>query len=83
MLCLFADLSPFVAALPPNVRLPPQAPVSPKMNPIARPDLCLLSAPIVDLLHFRYRDGRSNPLATVLPQRCQPLVTRIVCGLEL
>jgi hypothetical protein len=25
-----------------------------------------------------YRDCNSNPLATVLPRRCQPLVTRII-----
>lgn len=29
-----------------------------------------------------YRDSRSNPIATVLPRRCQPLVMRIVLGFE-
>src|SRR5215510_13618338 len=43
---------------------------------IARPDLHLSSAPMVEP-QCSYRDSSSNPSAAVLPRRCQPLVTRI------
>jgi hypothetical protein len=49
---------------------------------IARPDPQQLSAPTIDSLRS-YRDSRSNPIAAVLPQRCQPLVTRIAQCFEI
>src|SRR4029450_5594371 len=49
---------------------------------IARPDLHSTSAPMTEPL-CSYRDSRSNPSAAALPQRCQPLVMRIVPGFEI
>jgi hypothetical protein len=76
MLCLFVNLSA-CAAFAPNTQLNLQV----QTNLIARPDLRYVRANdrnVVSLIAL----VAATPLPRSQPQRCQPLVTRIVLGFE-
>jgi hypothetical protein len=76
MLCLFVDLS-----LCRGIRAELNSTLQAQTNLIARPDLRYVRANDRNVVSFIALVA-ATPLPRSQPQRCQPLVTRIVLGFE-